>query len=374
MRHRNATSMLIAVTAAAFTAACQETGGGAPVGRGPQGPPAAGVIAHTVGMRADTTRVEAVGTARAKRQAIIQAESGGEVVEIGFSAGDKVEEGDLLLALESEAERLAVSRARVAVKDAEQLLARYQRIDVPGAISDSQIDEARTALEAAQIDLDLALRALEERTVRAPFAGHVGITDIDPGARITTQTEITRLDDRSVLYVDFAAPEQVFASIAPGDVVGMAPFSQPGTLYNAEILAIDSRIDPGSRAFQVRAAIDNIDDALRPGMSFRIGFELPGADYPAVPEAAIVWGGDGAYIWAVREGRAERVPVTIVAREEGFVLVRATLRAGEQVVAEGVQKVRDGAPVTIQERDAAPVSLRLRDPAEAAPLTRMGPP
>lgn len=304
------------------------------------------IVPHTVAFRADRTRIEAVGTARARRAAVIFPETGGEVTEVAFEAGDRVRTGDTLVTLDDREERLALARARVAVRDAELQLERFTKLEAPSAIARSQVDDARIALENARIDQRLAEVALADRTVRAPFDGYVGLTDIDPGARITPATEITRLDDRAVLYVDFDAPEQVFGRIAVGDTIAMTPFSDPDRAVDAAVERVDSRIDTDTRTFTVRARVDNPADAFRPGMSFQVNFELPGRRYPAIPEAAIVWGGDGAYLWAVRDGTATRVPLTIISRQDGLVLVRAPLAEGSSIVAEGVQKVREGTAVT----------------------------
>lgn len=324
-----------------------------------------GVIPHKVAYEPEETRVEAVGTARARASAIIYPETGGEVTEVLFETGDFVEAGAPLVRLDAREERLAVRLAEVAVKDARQLLSRYRRIEDTGAVSDSQIDEARTALDAAEIELEQAQLSLEQRTVAAPFEGYVGLTDIDPGARITSTTAITQLDDRRVLYVDFAAPEQVFGRVNSGDMVRAVSFADDGKAYEAEIMGVDSKINPTTRSFTIRTKIDNADDALRPGMSFRIHFAIKGNAYPAVPEASIVWGGDGAYVWGISDGKARRIPVTIVARKEGRVLVRGDIPEGSLVIAEGVQKVRDGAPVTF-----APLSPDENGETSSAAATR----
>lgn len=303
------------------------------------------IISHEVEFLNDTNRVEAIGTARAKAFAVIYPKTGGEVIRVNFRAGEFVEAGQTLLQLDSREESLAVQQAEISLKDSEQLLSRYKLIDVPGAISESQIEEAQTALEAAKVDLALARNALSERTVRAPFSGHIGFTEIDAGARITPQTEIARLDDRSLIYVDFEAPEQVFGELEVGETLNMEPFALPDRVFEAKIETIDSGIDPEQRNFSVRSVIDNENDELRPGMSFRIGFDLPGQSYPAIPEASIVWGGDGAYLWEIQQGLAKRVSVTIVTREKGLVLVKAPLQEGAQIIAEGVQKVREDTPV-----------------------------
>ena len=335
---------ILAFAAVISLAACQ---GGesedAPQARAPQ---TVNIVPHQIGFELDTIRVEAVGTARARASATIQAEVSGEVTAITFTAGERVEEGEVLVRLESRAERLAVDQANVSKADAQRLIDRYNSVSTPGVIAGNELDRAEAAYDAAEIDLSIAQDALDDRTIRAPFSGYVGLTDIDPGARITPDTVITRLDDRDVLYVDFPVPEQTFGRIKAGDVFEVEPFSNPDATYQAEVLTVDSAIDTQTRAYVVRTAIDNSDDSLRPGMSFRIGFELPGQSYPAVPEASIVWGGDGAFVWAVRDGKTARVPVTIVNRQEGFVLVRSDrLTEGSWIVEQGVQKVRQGTEV-----------------------------
>ncbi|MGF1455179.1 MAG: efflux RND transporter periplasmic adaptor subunit [Alphaproteobacteria bacterium] len=304
-----------------------------------------GVILGAVTVTQEETRIEAVGTARARASATLYPATGGEVVDVLFTAGDFVEQGSALVRLNDDEQKLAVRLAEVSVKEAEQLLARYRRIEDTGAVSDSQIDEAQTALEAARLRLDQAEVALRDRTIVAPFAGFLSLTDIDPGVRITPTTAIAQIDDRRVLFVDFAAPEQVFTRIKPGDAVGAVPFADPDQLYTAEVVKVDSRIDPDRRTFTVRAAVDNVDDVLRPGMSFQIAVTFPGPSYPTVPEAAILWGSDGSYLWAVEDGVVTQIPVGIVARRRGQVLVRGEIAEGAVIVAEGVQKVREGVKV-----------------------------
>lgn len=303
------------------------------------------VVARDVAYERATRRIEVVGTARARRSATLYPETSGQVTEVLFEGGDYVEAGDALLRLDAREEQLAVRLARVEVDQAEQLLARYERIEGTGAVSAAQIDEARTALDAAAIELERAELALAERTVRAPFAGYTGLSDIDPGTRITSDTIITELDDRATLLVDFDVPEEAFAEVSAGDVVPVTAFAAPDRPETATVRNVDSRVDPDRRVFAVRSEIANTDDRLRPGMSFRVRFETPGEALPAVPEAAILWGGDGSYVWAIEDGRAVRRPVTIVTREPGRVLVRAELPRGSRIVAEGVQKVREGAEI-----------------------------
>ncbi len=315
------------------------------------------IVAHQVVYEREESTVEVVGTARAQANATIYPKSTGEVAEVLFNAGDFVEANQPLVRLDSREEELAVRLAEVAVRDAEQRLARYTQIEGVGAFPASTVDETRIALDTALIQLEQAQVALEERTIVAPFAGFTGITDIDPGARISSTTVITQLDDRRVLYVDFALPEQVFGQLELGHRINVNPFAESGGARQAELITVDSRIEPTRRTFTARAEIDNADDGLRPGMSFRVNFTIPGAAYPSVPEAAVVWGGSGSYVWGVVEGLAERIPVTIVARVDGRALVQGRIPEGSLVVAEGVQKVREGTPIMV----VAPTTVALGD-------------
>ncbi|MEM1020352.1 MAG: efflux RND transporter periplasmic adaptor subunit [Pseudomonadota bacterium] len=348
------------IAALAVLAACGDgrdtTGGSGAPRRGPQGPVA--VIAQVVEFKTAQQQLEAVGTARARRSVVLYPPTAGEVTAVNFAAGDFVKAGDVLLELDARQERLAVDLAKVAVDEARQLLERYQRIEDTGAISASQIDEAKTALVGARIQLEQAQVALADRSLKAPFDGFLGLSQIDPGARVTTTTTVAQLDDRAVLFIDFPAPEEIFSSLVQGTVISAAPFSNPDMSREATLAAIDSQVEQTTRSFMARAVIENGKDDLRPGMSFRVGFSIPGRAWPTVPEAAIVWGSDGAYLWAIEDGVAQRKPLSIIARQEGEVLVDAAIARGSLIVAEGVQKVRVGSPVktsAVRPPSAAPV-------------------
>lgn len=305
------------------------------------------VVAQEVRFLPEVSQVEAIGTARAATSAELFPETAGRVTRVLFGAGDYVREGAPLVQLDDRAERLEVEAARVAVREADQLLARYRRIEDTGAISDSQIEAGETALAAARIALRQAQTDLADRTVRAPFSGHVGLTEIDVGDRVDDATPITQIDRRDTLYVDFPAPEEVFANLDPGDSVEVTPFSEPDRSITAQVIATDNRVSRESRDFIVRAAIPNREDRLRPGMSFRVQFTRSGTTRAAVPEEAIVWGGEGSFLFLVREGKAVRVPVTITSRREGRAFVDGRIARDDRVIVEGVQKVRDGQDIRL---------------------------
>jgi RND family efflux transporter MFP subunit len=332
--------LLLSMAAAMLLAACsaeQDRGGDRSVA----------VVAEPVRLLPDEDIVEAVGTARAVRSAQIFPEVSGRIAAVRFSPGAFVRQGAVLVELDARAERLALKLAEVRVAEAEQLLARYRRIEDTGALSDSQIEAGETALAAAQIERDQAALALSERTIRAPFAGHVSFSDLDPGDRVTPTTLIAQIDQRARLYVDFNAPEAVFRRLRPGQSVAVVAFSDPDRVIPTTIEAVDSTIELEQRSYRARAAIDNSADAFRPGMSFAVRFADSGQLRPAVPEAAVMWTGEGSSVFAVKDGKAVRVPVTIASRRDGLALLEAKIAKGTQVIVKGVQKLREGQSVTL---------------------------
>ncbi|WP_345719313.1 efflux RND transporter periplasmic adaptor subunit [Qipengyuania aestuarii] len=325
------------------------------------------VVAEEIRVLPEEVEVEAIGSARAATSAEIYAETDGRVTNVLFNAGDFVRKGQPLIRLDARQERLAVEAAQVDVREADQLLGRYRRIEDTGAISESQIEAGETALASARVALEQARTALSDRVVRAPFSGHVGLTEIDAGDRVNDTTPITQIDQRVTLYVDFPAPEAVFNSLRPGQVVQVTPFSDPSRTIDARVVTTDSRVSQDSRDFIVRTAIQNEDDRLRPGMSFRVLFSSAGEARPVVPEQAIVWGGEGSHLFVIREGKAVRIPVTITSRRDGSVFVDGALRRTDRVIVEGVQKVRDGQDIRIvRGGSASEQQVRIREQQGAA--------
>lgn len=315
---------------------------------------AAGAVVARIDFAAERVRVEAVGTARALKSAILFSATAGEVEAINFTADARVEQGDVLLELDRETEELAVDLARVRRADAERIVKRLQKLSLTGAVAQATLDDARTTLEASRIELKRAEVALSDRYVIAPFGGRIGLTDLDVGDRLSPDTRIATLDDRATLLVRFDVPEALLGRVAVGEMASVVPWASADITANGEVFDVDSRVDEASRTFTVRARIPNDRDLLRPGMSFRVTMDIVGATHPRIPETAIQWGGDGSFVWVVSNGTARRVPVTIVQRQEARVLVDGEIADGDLVVIEGLHRMREGSPVEIL--DAASVN------------------
>lgn len=332
-------------------------GGGRRRGAGQPAP----VIVEPVKTDSDAAVIEAVGTARAVRHVTLFPEAAGRVTELGFNAGERVEDGQTLLRLDTDDQELAVERARLQLQDARQRLARYEQVSGSGAVAESEVDQARSAVALARVQLSEAELALARRTVTAPFAGVMGMPQVDVGDRVNESTAIASLDDRSTLRVEFDVPETFARGIAEGDTVEAETWSRPRVTATGTIEAVASRIDPETRTLRVRAAVPNPEDRLRPGMSFAVRIALAGRAFPAVPASAVHWGNEGAVVWRVVDGSAERVLVNVLKRSGTSVLVDAPLATGDRIVVEGVQRLRPGVAVEVQQREGELARLEQDD-------------
>jgi RND family efflux transporter MFP subunit len=334
-------SLLIAVLVVGLAAAAARA----------EAAPEVKVLVQTVAFTPDDRVFEAVGTGRARLSADIHPAIAEEVVAVHFEAQQEVGKGDLLVQLDDRAERLAVRLAEVELADARALLRRYEAAEREGAVPASEVDSARADRDAAQVALEQARLALDERRITAPFAGVVGIPNVDPGDRVDPDTLITGLDARDRLYVDFEVPEALAGVLRraqrEGRTVTARTPAYPGRTFEAALRAQESRLDAARRTLRARAVIANEADLLRPGMSFTVRWKIPGETHPTVPEIAVQWGREGSFVWLVRQGRAERVMARVVARKAGRVLLDGPIQEGEAVVVEGLQRLRPGTGVDV---------------------------
>ncbi|MCC5880753.1 MAG: efflux RND transporter periplasmic adaptor subunit [Idiomarina sp.] len=313
------------------------------------------VVVEKVKFSQQSQRVDAVGNARALHSVSLFPAVADRVTDVNITPGQAVKEGDILVQLDARRQRVAVERAQIQLADVQRTVERLTRSREQEAIPQSELDDAVTLSNLRRVELEEAETNLEDRKVRAPFDGVVGITDVQVGDRINEQTMITSIDDRRQLYIDFSAPEGALALLEQEPTLSVTPWQQVGNPVEARIVEIDSRLDSTNRTIRVRALIDNPEERFRPGTSFRVELSLSGESYAEIPEAALMWGPTSAYVWRAvrRDGNyvAERVEAQIKQRLRGRVLIDADLQPGQLIITEGVQSVRSGQVVTFDAPD-----------------------
>ncbi|TNF60224.1 MAG: efflux RND transporter periplasmic adaptor subunit [Rhodobacteraceae bacterium] len=307
--------------------------------------------------------VEAVGTTRARQSVDIVPESAGQIVALNIVPGQAVEQGTVLAQLDDTIARADLTEAEARLTERERVVERFSRLVQSNAVSTSSLDEAVAQLAEARSDLDRARRQLEDRSVRAPFGGVVGLALVDRGARVEAGTVLTSLDDLSEVEVEFSLPETLFARISRGQTVRATGVAFPGQAFDGRVEEVDSRIDPVSRSFRARAVIPNPDGVLPAGMFMSLDITLSETEFVVVPEEAIVFQAAETYVYVVADGTARRVPVRTGQRRDGVVAVVEGLAQGDVVIIRGLHRVRDGGPVEI-------LSAAMPSPAQGLPRAR----
>ena len=305
------------------------------------------VVAEAVGTATINDRLQAIGTGRANATVTVTPYTSGRLTEFIVSSGVRIQAGQVIAKLDSETEEIALERAKIARDDASAKVERMRALSKSSAVTTVQLTEAELDLRNAELSVHDAQVALDRRSVVSPISGVVGILPIEAGNYVTSQSAIATVDDRSSILVDFWVPERFAAAVRVGAEISATPLANPKDSYTGTVSAIDNRIDEKSRTLWVQAKIANPADSLRAGMSFQVSMRFAGDTYPAVSPLAVQWGADGAFIWAIENGKIKRVPVRVIQRNTELVLVDAALTPGDMVVTEGVQSIREGSEVQV---------------------------
>ncbi len=291
--------------------------------------------------------VEAVGTTRARKSIEVVPLASGRVVEVAIRPGQLVRAGDVLMRLDDDIERADMVEAQALLVEQQQAVERAEQLQRRNAVSLATLEQATAARAAAEAAVDRARRRLADRIIVAPFDGVVGLTSIDLGARIDDKTVVTTLDDLADVEIEFSLPEMLYSEIVAGQVINARSAAFPDRIFTGAVATIDSRIDPVSRAFRVRAIVPNREGVLPSGMFMFLTLILSEAQFVVVPEEAVMYQEGETYVFAMDGAVARRRPVHPGPRRAGLIAIRAGVEPGEQIVIRGMQRLRDGAPVRV---------------------------
>jgi len=292
--------------------------------------------------------VAAVGSLRADESVTIRPEIAGRIVEIRFTEGQRVQKGQVLIRLDDSITRAELAQVRANHTLAKSKFDRATELQQKGFISKQARDDADNVMRVQEAAMDLAQARLDKSTLRAPFAGVIGLRNISVGNYVQEGAEIVTIQAIDPLKVDFRIPELYMSDVRQGQTLEITLDAMPDKRYEGKVFAISPLIDEGGRAIVMRAQVNNRGGDLRPGMFARVRL-LFGATQPspAVQETALVPQRDEQYVFVVRDNRAQQVKVEIGQRRDGMVEVLAGLKEGDMVVTAGHQKIRDGLAVTV---------------------------
>lgn len=323
------------------------------------GPPGGviGVVVAPVRTGTIIDRVESVGTVRAREAVTITTKVAGIVTAVRFTEGQRVREGDVLMELDAAALRAEIDQARAQLDNARTQLARARALPAGQAVAQARVDELETLARGAEGRLRQTQARLEELRLVAPFSGRVGLRQVSPGALIQPGTPVTTLDDIGRVRVEFSIPEVNLARVQVGSTVVARSAAYGARRFEGRVAIMDTRIDPGTRTIRLISDFDNPDEALRPGLFLTVELTLESrTNAMIIPEEALDPIGERIFVYAIRDGRARRLPVQLGLRIPGEVEIREGLTREDQVVVRGLQRLRDNAPVRVTETMTRPTS------------------
>jgi membrane fusion protein (multidrug efflux system) len=304
------------------------------------------------------SRLQATGSLRAVRGADLSSQASGIVDEIHFDSGNDVPAGKVLLRLRPLDDYALLQQLEAAAKLAEQNYKRDQEQFAAQAISQAVIDGDEATLKTARAQVEAQHALIQEKIVAAPFAGRLGLRQVDLGQYLAAGTAIVTLQALDPILIDFYLPQQALSQLKIGKAVRAQVDTYPGRTFSGVIEAINSKVDAASRNVQVRAALHNADRSLLPGMYATVSIDA--GDETAqitLPQAAITYNPYGDTVFVVEQAAADDKgkPRSIV--KQRFVKLGATrgdqiavlsgIKAGEIVVTGGQMKLRNGSTITI---------------------------
>jgi membrane fusion protein (multidrug efflux system) len=312
------------------------------------------VVTAEVENRPFIETLEALGTAMANESVVITPTVDDRVVGIFFGDGDTVTEGQVLVKLDDSEAQYQLAEARAALQEQKKQYERMHRLSKTNATSRAQLDEEYSLLQIAQAKVANLEARLEDYTIRAPFSGKLGIRRISIGAVVDSDTTITTLDDTDTIKLDFTVPETYLGVLKNGMTVSARSAAYPDRVFEGNVSVISSRVDPETRTLTVRARIPNPDRFLKPGMLLSVELVKDRSDTLIIPEEAVILEKNKKYALLVTpESKVSQKEIVTGRRSPGMVEVIGGLTAGDQVIVEGITRVKPGSAVSVVDRRGA---------------------
>lgn len=297
-------------------------------------------------------RQTAVGSARASKGADLAAEIAGVVDEIDFESGQSVTAGTVLLRLRPNDDEAKLAQLQANAELANVTLARDQRQLAAHAIPQATVDTDSANLKVARAQVAAQQALMAEKVVKAPFAGRLGVRQVDVGQFLAAGTAIVTLQQLDPMFVDFYLPQQALEHVSAGQKVEVTADGYPGRTFAGSVTALNARVDSSSRMLQVRASLPNADGALLPGMylSVSVASGEP-RSLVTIPLAAVAFNPYGSLVYVLGEDNGKQVVrqqfVTTGAQRGDQVSILKGITAADTVVTGGQLKLHNGSTVKI---------------------------
>jgi len=310
----------------------------------------------------------AVGSVSAAQGVIVSPEILGMVSEIAFESGASVNKGDLLVRLDASSEEAQLRAAEAQLELAQLNLDIARKLTTNQTVSLVELYTADATLKQSQANADAIRATIGKKTIRAPFAGKLGIRLVNLGDQLEAGKGIVSLQSPSPMFVDFSLPQQNLSQLAVGLKVRATTDAYPDKKFEGEIAAINPDLDIASRSVRVRAKFENADERLRGGMFVRVEVVLP-EEVPAlvIPSTALLSAPYGDSIFVILSptnslSATNHASTNLIVQQKfirtgrshgDFVSVESGLKAGDKVATAGIFKLRSGMAI-VENNDLVP--------------------
>lgn len=295
--------------------------------------------------------VEALGTLKANESVDLASSVTELVTAVLFEDNQRVQKGDVLLEMDAAEELAELEEQQSFLDDSQKQIERLTPLVAKGAASESLLDENKKNAAAAQARLDAIQSRIDQRIIKAPYDGVLGLRNISVGALAQPGSMITTIDDDAIMKLDFSVPEVFLSTLKPDVMITATSGAFPDQDFEGKIASIDSRIDPVTRSIEARALIDNSSRILKPGLLMHVVLQKNPRQALVIPEETLIADGPDNFVLVVtKDGEnriAERRKVTLGERQFGIVEILDGLQEGEQIIAHGTLRVRPGSNVEI---------------------------
>jgi len=324
--------------------------------------PPATVTAAVASYQTWQPQLAAVGSLRAVRGVDVTTEAAGLVREIAFNSGQEVKTGQVLVRLNDDADRAQLASLQAAAELAQTVYKRDKAQFGIQAIARAQLDADAADLKSKKAQVDQQAALVEKKTIRAPFAGRVGITTVNPGQYLNPGDAIVTLQAIDPIYADFFLPQQQLGQLHVGQTIVVDTDAFGTRTFDGKIHSINPRVDSTTRNVQVEATVDNRERKLLPGMYANVKVDAGSVQrYLTLPQTALTYNPYGATVFIVKPGEqknaqgrimpvAQQVFVTPGPTRGDQVAILKGISEGTQVVTSGQLKLKNGTPLVIDNR------------------------
>ena len=323
-------------------------------------PPPAQISAAQVKTETVPRFVTGIGSVTAIHQVTINPEVGGRVTKIFFEPGMTVKASDPLVQLNDAPDRADLANFEAQAHWAETTLQRSSELAKRQFEARETVDQKQSQLDQAKAGIAKTEALIDQKLIRAPFSGQLGMRQVEVGQYLTPGARIVTLTDMSMLYVNFTLPSQMRSQISVGQRVNVTADAYPGRTFGADITTVEPQVSADTRTMTIQATMKNPDNSLLPGMFVNAAVVLPPQpDVMTLPETAVEYTLYGDSVYVIREDgkdaaghpilKAVRTPVKTGERIGGKVEILQGIEPGERVIAAGQVKVQNGAQITISE-------------------------